>query len=74
MKKYIYNDGQYLDANPSWHVEDSPWKAGQIQKMIERNKLQFSSMAEIGCGAGEILRQLQLLYPSCQYHGYEISE
>jgi len=74
MEHSIYTDGQYLEANPSWHVEDSPWKAKQIQKIIERNKLQFSSVAEIGCGAGEILRQLQLLYPTCAYHGYEISE
>ncbi len=74
MPNSIYNDGQYLDYNPSWHIEDSPWKAGQIRKMIERNKLQFSSVAEIGCGAGEILRQLQLSYPQSTYHGYEISE
>ena len=74
MQESIYKNGTYLNENPSWHVEDSPWKARQIQKMIEKNKLQFSSVAEIGCGAGEVLRQLQMIYPQAVYDGYEISE
>lgn len=74
MQTSLYTGGQYVTYNPSWHVEDSPWKAKQIQKILKRNDLQFSGMAEIGCGAGEILRQLQVVYPDRQYHGYEISE
>lgn len=35
----IYNDGTYHENNPTWHEEDSPWKALQIQKIIERNSL-----------------------------------
>lgn len=69
----IYEDGTYLEKNPTWHVQDSPWKAKQIQKMIERNALQPKRVCEIGCGAGEILNQLSLKYPDVQFTGYEIS-
>lgn len=70
----MYTDGRYLINNLSWHEEDSPWKAGQILKMIERNKLEFESVCEVGCGAGEILNQLTLMFSNnVQCCGYEIS-
>ncbi len=70
----IYKDGQYLELHPTWHAEDSSWKAKQILRLIDRNRLQPKSVAEIGCGAGEVLNQLQLLLPtSCSFSGYEIS-
>ena len=71
-KKYVTRE--YLDNNPTWHVEDSPWKAEQILKMFKRNSLQPDSICEIGCGAGEILRQLLLQMDSkTTFVGYEIS-
>ena len=70
----IYTDGTYLAKNPSYDVGDSPWKAQQILKMIRKNNLQPDSICEVGCGAGEILRQLQLSLPdSISYQGYDIS-
>ena len=57
-EKYVTKE--YLDNNPTWHVEDSPWKAKQILKIIRRNSLHPNSICEIGCGVGEILRQLFL--------------
>ena len=69
----IYEDGTYLEHNPSWHEEDSPWKASKIQHMIERNSLSPKSICEIGCGAGEILNQLSLHYSNVEFIGYEIS-
>ncbi len=69
----IYTDGGYLDHNASWHVEDSPWKAAQIIKMLRRNDLTFSTVAEVGCGGGEILRQLSLSFQATTFHGYELS-
>jgi 2-polyprenyl-3-methyl-5-hydroxy-6-metoxy-1,4-benzoquinol methylase len=70
----LYTDGTYLELNPTWHVEDSSWKAKQLLKMIERNRLQPKSICEIGCGAGEVLHQLQLHLPgNCSFAGYEIS-
>lgn len=76
MTESIYTDekGRYLNNNPTWHTEDSPWKARQILKMIAKNQLPLQSICEIGCGAGEILNQLhQLLPPEVTFTGYEIS-
>jgi len=72
---YKNQDSNYLHANPTWHVEDSAWKATQVLKLMERNKLQPASVVEIGCGAGEILNQLHERLPgrSIEFSGYEIS-
>ena len=71
----MYNDGGYKSRNLGWHVEDSPWKANQIDKIISRNRIELSSVCEVGCGAGEILRQLSLKqrYKNVQFTGYEVS-
>ena len=48
----MYRDGTYLDNNPTWHEEDSTWKAKQIKKIIESNALIPNKICEVGCGAG----------------------
>lgn len=68
-----YADGQYLADHPSWHVEDSPWKAAHIAKIIARNNLKPNTIAEIGCGAGGVLGALHGLLPECDLIGYDIS-
>lgn len=67
-----YLDGEYTDKNPSFHVEDSPWKARQILKGIQRTGLQPKTVCEIGCGAGEILVQLSTALPDARFQGYEL--
>ena len=70
----LYKDGRYLELNPTWHAEDSPWKAKQVFEMIRRNNLQPNSICEVGCGAGEILNQLHLLSSGpVSFTGYEVS-
>jgi hypothetical protein len=70
----VYVTGEYLAKHPSWGVENSSWKARQILRMIARNGLSPRTICEVGCGAGEILRQLQLnMNVQCTFHGYEIS-
>jgi hypothetical protein len=70
----IYKDGAYLQNNQTWHVEDSPWKARQILKMINRNNLMTRTICEVGCGVGEILSQLHQQMPKeNSFYGYEIS-
>jgi len=69
----MYEDGTYLDNNPSWHEEDSAWKARQITKIIDKNSLLPKTICEIGCGAGEILVRLSELYRETEFYGYEIS-
>lgn len=77
MENSIYTDGVYLANNPTWHVEDSPWKAQNVLKMIKKNSIDFNlnTVCEIGCGAGEILNQLSnKLDRNIEYYGYEISQ
>jgi hypothetical protein len=50
MINEIYTDGSYYEKNINWHVEDSPWKADQIMKIIKKNNISFSSICEAGCG------------------------
>jgi cyclopropane fatty-acyl-phospholipid synthase-like methyltransferase len=74
MPKTIYTDATYLNNNPSWHVEDSAWKARQVLRMLERHNLQPRTICEVGCGAGEILAQLRdATTEEVQLSGYEIS-
>jgi 2-polyprenyl-3-methyl-5-hydroxy-6-metoxy-1,4-benzoquinol methylase len=73
-KIYTEENGEYLKNNPTWHVEDSPWKANQIIKILKRNKIEPKTIAEIGCGAGEILNQLHMHLPKeITFTGYDIS-
>jgi len=70
----IYTSGEYLEKNPTWHVEESPWKAKQIIRMLNQNALAPGTICEVGCGAGEVLRQLQgQMNVNCSFWGYEIS-
>jgi SAM-dependent methyltransferase len=69
----IYSDGTYLRNNPSWHAQDSAWKAGQIAAVLTRNALRPKTVAEIGCGAGQILVELASKMPETRFTGYEIS-
>ncbi|QWD23673.1 class I SAM-dependent methyltransferase [Polynucleobacter paneuropaeus] len=70
----IYTDGTYFNNNPTWDAEDSPWKARQIISALERNHLNPESICEVGCGAGEILINLNAQLPFVKkFSGYEIS-
>ncbi len=70
----IYTDGTYLRNNPQWHADDSAWKAAHVATMLERHALAPACVAEVGCGAGEVLRELFLkLGASTRFVGYEIS-
>jgi 2-polyprenyl-3-methyl-5-hydroxy-6-metoxy-1,4-benzoquinol methylase len=69
-----YASGSYLERNPTWHVEESEWKARQVLRMLHNHELAPQTVAEAGCGAGEVLRQLQLAMDSaCYFSGYDIS-
>ncbi len=53
MDDNINTRGHYLENNPSWHIEDSPWKARQILRMLKKNKISPGTVCEIGCSVGE---------------------
>ena len=58
--------------NPGWHVEDSPWKAQQIFRMIQKHNLQPETVAEVGCGAGEVLHSLEEQMSGVRaFHGFD---
>jgi trans-aconitate methyltransferase len=74
MVSDIYTDGKYLEHNPLWHTERSPWKAEKIFSILSRNKIEFTTVADVGCGAGEVVKQLQEKFPPDKtFSGYEIS-
>lgn len=69
----IYQSEVYADLNPTWHEEDSPWKARQVEAILRKNAIAFDNACEIGCGTGEILFNLAKAFPQARFHGYEIS-
>lgn len=69
----IYHDGTYFQKNSTWHVEDSPFKARQILKAFARSDIKPETVCEIGCGAGEILKQMEQVLPDTHFFGYELS-
>jgi cyclopropane fatty-acyl-phospholipid synthase-like methyltransferase len=74
LETTIYNDGTYLRNNPDWHADDSAWKADHIAAMLARHGVVASTVCEIGCGAGQILRCLsRRLDPGTRFVGYDIS-
>ena len=70
----IYSDGTYLAITPSWHTEDSAWKARQIMRGIAQAKIQPASVCDVGCGAGEVIRILaDMLAQDVRLVGFEPS-
>jgi hypothetical protein len=74
MPTNVFETGEYLYKIPQWHTEDSPWKADCVLQTMERNQLAPRTIGEVGCGAGEVLRQLQAhMDPECFFMGYDIA-
>jgi len=70
----MYTSGVYMDKNPTRHVEESQWKAQQIMRSLNKNHLMPRTICEVGCGAGEVLKQLEgYMDQECRFWGYEIS-
>ena len=69
----MYQDGEYLKHNPDWHAADAPFKARWIAELMARHNLVPDSIAEVGCGSGEVLAQLADAFPQAQLSGYDIS-
>lgn len=72
--KEIYNDQTYLHNHPTWHEEDAAWKASKISQALKAHKLSPQTVAEIGCGTGEIVRLLAEELPQVSFSGFDISQ
>ncbi len=72
--KTIYEDGSYLKNNPTWHEEESQWKAKQITRMLAKHNIIPSTVCDVGCGAGGIIECLANdLTDGIVFYGYDIS-
>ena len=73
---YSNRNSEYLQKTKTWHTEDSPWKAKQILRIIEKNNLKPKEIVEVGCGAGEILYQMDELIGKNEinFTGYDIAQ
>jgi 2-polyprenyl-3-methyl-5-hydroxy-6-metoxy-1,4-benzoquinol methylase len=68
-----YFDGQYAQANPSWHDEDAAWKADKIADFLRDEGVIPESVCEVGCGAAGVLAGLAGRMPGVKFVGYDIS-
>jgi SAM-dependent methyltransferase len=74
LGRNLYTGGAYLEKNPLWHADESPFKVKQLLKMFRKNRLHPRTICEVGCGAGEVLKLLQEhMDNSCRFWGYDIS-
>jgi|SRR5437773_3452274 len=74
MIQDLYTSGRYLDRNPLWHADESPWKAKYVLQLMARNGLKPKTICDVGCGAGEVLRLVQAgMNAECTCWGYEVS-
>jgi cyclopropane fatty-acyl-phospholipid synthase-like methyltransferase len=74
LDRNVYVSGEYLETNPGWHADESPFKVDQILRMIAKNHLRPKTICDVGCGAGEVLRLLhEKMDDTCAFWGYDIS-
>jgi SAM-dependent methyltransferase len=70
----LYTAGTYLQKNPQWHTEESLWKAENVLRMLHRQMIAPRTICDVGCGAGEVLKQLQQrLTNDCDLLGCDVS-
>lgn len=74
MRSNPYLDGTYLEQVRDWHAGDSPWKASKVFQLIQKHGLHPQSVYDVGCGAGEILVELQKkMEAGVKFAGFDIS-
>ena len=68
-----YLGAEYLQKNPSWDGEDSPWKAAKVRALLEAHSILPHSLLDVGCGAGIVLAELQRTYKNTHFTGCDIA-
>jgi cyclopropane fatty-acyl-phospholipid synthase-like methyltransferase len=74
LDRNFYVSGEYLKTNPGWHLDEAPFKVGQILRMMHKHRLQPKTICDVGCGAGEVLKLLHdKMDETSSFWGYDIS-
>ena len=69
-----YVDGTYARKIHDWHAGDAPWKSAKVLRMLARHELSPRTVCDVGCGAGEILAEMQRRLPQdTEFTGFDIS-
>lgn len=68
-----YLTSEYLEHNPTWDVQDTPWKANLVAATLDRNRIKPASICEVGCGSGGCLAELRAKYPEVELSGFDIA-
>jgi cyclopropane fatty-acyl-phospholipid synthase-like methyltransferase len=69
----FYTSNQYMERNPTWDIEDSPWKAERIRALLDKAGVEPMRVCEVGCGAGRVLVSLATFYSQASFIGYDIA-
>jgi SAM-dependent methyltransferase len=69
--RYISDD--YVNKNPTWDLEDSPWKASLVTRVLRDKGISPVSICDVGCGAGRVLLELRSAYPDAELFGFDIA-
>ena len=65
----------FFQTNPEWGQGDSEGKAKKLFSLMRKRNIRINTVAEIGCGPGGVLVNLQkLMPPETLFMGYDISE
>lgn len=75
MQTNRYHSGEYLLQNPGWHEQDAGFKAEWAAQMLRKHPSAHTSVCDVGCGTGAVLRHLARYIPDIgACIGYDISE
>jgi 2-polyprenyl-3-methyl-5-hydroxy-6-metoxy-1,4-benzoquinol methylase len=70
-----YLDGTYESEHPDWHEADARWKAGHSLAILRENGVIPTTVCDIGCGTGGVLRSVvESGSPDLRGVGFEVSE
>ena len=70
-----YQTGEYLQRSGDWHEQDAVWKATHVLDLLREAGIGGHRIADIGCGTGGVLVQLQPMLPrGTELTGFEIAE
>lgn len=68
-----YESDDYYRDNPTWDMEDSPWKAHLVASILGLRRVTPKTVCDVGCGAGKALEALAEIYPETEFRGFDIA-